>query len=41
MFRNIFKKEAGQGITEMVLLSGAIVSLAMGVVHYIGGLLGI
>ena len=38
--RNIFKKEAGQGITEMVLLSAAVVSFAMGIVHYIGGLLG-
>jgi len=40
MFRNLLKKEAGQGITEMVLLSAAVVSLAMGVVHYIGAYLG-
>ena len=40
MFRNLLKKEAGQGITEMVLLSAAVVSFAMGIVHYIGGLLG-
>ena len=36
MFRNLLKKEAGQGITEMVLLSAAVVSFAMGIVHYIG-----
>ena len=40
MFRNLLKKEAGQGITEMVLLSAAIISLVMGVVQYIGALLG-
>jgi hypothetical protein len=36
----MFRKEAGQGITEMVLLCAAIISLAMSAVHYIGGLLG-
>ena len=38
--RYLLKKEAGQGITEMVLLSAAIVSLVTGIVHYIGAFLG-
>jgi hypothetical protein len=40
MFRNLLKKEAGQGITEFVPLCAAIVSLAMGIFHYIGAFLG-
>ena len=36
----MFRKEAGQGITEMVLLSAAVVSFAMGIVHYIGAFFG-
>ena len=37
----MFHKEAGQGITEMVVLSAAIVSAVMGIIHCVGTFFGI
>jgi hypothetical protein len=40
MFRNVFEKEAGQGLVQVALLGAAIASVLPAIVHFIRTLLG-
>jgi hypothetical protein len=40
MFRNAFKKEAGQGITEVALVGAAFAGIVSGIIQFVSAFFG-